>query len=84
MKLLQKEIENAELGEINLAWCVLKRWDGKFGIKKKLEALAYLFQLQAEDLIEESVKDEEGRILDKPNRDLIHEMLINAGNGVEY
>jgi hypothetical protein len=75
METLKKEIEQAELGEINLAWCVLKRKDG-MGIKKKLEILEYLFDLPEGVLIEESIKDADGRILDKANREIIHSYLI--------
>ena len=55
MNTLKQQIDTAELGEINLAWCVLKRQDG-LGIKKKLEMLEYLFDLPEGVLVEESVK----------------------------
>ena len=47
------------------------------GIKKKLEMLEYLFDLPEGVLVEESVKDENGRILDKANREIIHDYLIS-------
>lgn len=77
MNSLRKEVEIAELGEINLAWCVLKRQDKKFGIKKKLDSLAYLFDIDGDLLYTEAIKDEDGRILDKENRMLINDILIS-------
>jgi hypothetical protein len=39
--------------------------------------LEYLFDLPEGILVEESVKDENGRILDKANREIIHDYLIS-------
>lgn len=76
MNTLKEQIDTAELGEINLAWCILKRQDG-LGIKKKLEMLEYLFDIAEGILVEESIKDESGRILNKANREIIHDYLIS-------
>lgn len=76
METLKREIDLAELGEINLAWCVLKRQDG-MGIKKKLLMLEYLFDIPEGELVNEAIKDEDGRILDKANREIIHDYLIS-------
>lgn len=68
-------MEEDEISQ-DIIWSILKRKDEKFGILKKLRCIARVLDLDEETVLSEAVKDESGRYLDHPNRDLIHTALM--------
>lgn len=83
MNNLLYQIKNSDGIERDIAWCILKRKDPKFKIRRKLICLASLFEVNEDEVLDEAAKDEEGWILDFENRDVIHNALIEAARGSE-
>jgi len=74
---LQKAILEGDEVDQDIVWSLLKRQDKKFGILKKLKCMARALDLDEEKVLNEAITDEGGRYLDHPNRDMIHEALMN-------
>jgi len=77
MKTLETAILQGDEIDQDLVWSLLKRKDEKFGILKKLKAMARALDIPEEEVLEEAFKDDQGRYLDGPNRDAIHNALID-------
>ena len=80
MTTLETAILQGDEIDQDLIWSLLKRKDEKFGILKKLKAMARALDIPEEDVLEEAFKDDQGRYLDSPNRDAIHKALLDWAN----
>jgi hypothetical protein len=72
--LIEKGILEADEVQVDNLWAILKYKD--FGIMRKILCIADVLKISREDAVEEIPKDEDGRLLDKPTRNLIHNALI--------
>ena len=70
-------VYSADKVDVDCAWAVLKYRE--FGILRKARCLARIFGTDEFVLIESLPKDEHGRILDKPSRDLFNDLLVSRG-----
>ena len=76
MKTITEAINNAPPEAIDGMWAILKYRD--IGVLRKLNAMSALLDLDLDQVSEEAQKDEQGRILDKPTRQAIHTVLLEA------
>lgn len=60
--------------QLDEAFAVLKYRE--IGILRKVKCFADIFRSNENDLVDSLPKAGDGRILDKPSRDVIHELLI--------
>ena len=74
-KLLANAIEKATPEQIDLCWAVLKYKE--IGVYRKVKSLCSAFGLNFDKVIAE-LPQQEGRVLDRETRHLIHETLIKA------
>ena len=74
MKLITNAIKEADSVMIDGCWMCLKYFQA--GIFRKLQVFALILDLDEESVIEEAPKDENGRVLDKLTRTIIHDVLI--------
>ena len=81
MNTLQQAIVESDEIDQDIVWSLLKRQDKKFGILKKLKCMARALGLDENQVLNEAVVDESGRYLDAPNRDLIHQALMDWREG---
>jgi len=73
--LIEKRILKADEVQIDNLWAILKYKD--FGIMRKILCIADVLKISREDAVKEIPKDGDGRLLDKPTRNLIHKALID-------
>lgn len=74
-KLLANAIEKATPEQIDLCWAVLKYKE--IGVYRKVKSLCSAFGLNFDKVIVE-LPQQEGRVLDRETRHLIHETLLKA------
>jgi hypothetical protein len=74
-KLLANAIEKATPEQIDLCWAVLKYKE--IGVYRKVKSLCSAFGLNFDKVIAE-LPQQEGRVLDRETRHLIHETLLKA------
>lgn len=80
MKTINKAIHEAELETVDGLWAILKYRE--IGILRKLKAMCAILNLDSDTIIAESPQDENGRILDKPTRQAIHDELLEASKNL--
>lgn len=80
MKTLQQAILQGDEVDQDIVWSLLKRKDQKFGILKKLKCMARALDIDESEVLAEAFTDEQGRYLDAPNRDAIHQSLMDWKN----
>ena len=76
MKTITKAINKANLETIDGLWAILKYRE--IGILRKLNAMCEMLDIDNEEVYEEAEKDEDGRVLDKPTRQAVHDCLLEA------
>lgn len=74
-KLLANAIEKANPEQIDLCWAILKYKE--IGVYRKVKSLCSAFGLNFEKVIAE-LPQQEGRVLDRETRHMIHETLISV------
>ena len=74
-KLLANAIEKATPEQIDLCWALLKYKE--IGVYRKVKSLCSAFGLNFDKVIAE-LPQQEGRVLDRETRHLIHETLLKA------
>jgi hypothetical protein len=74
-KLLATAIEKATPEQIDLCWAVLKYKE--IGVFRKVKSLCSAFGLNFDKVVAELPQDN-GRVVDKQTRHLIHETLIKV------
>ena len=80
MKTLGKKILKANAAQLDASWAILKYKE--IGILRKIECYSELFGLNSEKVAAEAPVTEDGRILDKPTRNSIHEYLITRSSEI--
>lgn len=76
MKTLLEHIKLADDVQIDSCWAILKY--KSIGILRKLKCLAWVFDLDEKEILNNAPKDKDGRILDHETRHQIHDELIKA------
>ncbi len=74
MKTITETLIEADDVEVDALWAILKY--KSIGILRKLKCISLILDLDEDQVIKESPKDSNGRILDKETRDSIHDSLI--------
>jgi hypothetical protein len=72
-------IQNTEEVEIDALWAILKYKE--IGILRKVMCICHILNIDSKEILEEIPQDENGRFLDKPTRNMIHNALIKR---IEY
>jgi hypothetical protein len=81
MQKFEKAVSLADINVINGLWAILKYQD--LGILKKILSMCRLLNLNEDEVIRDLPQNEDGRILDKPSRHVIHDILIKYSNFVK-
>ncbi len=76
--LFELSVSRATPEIVNALWAVLKYKE--IGILKKAQSMAAILDINEEDFVMSLPQNDEGRILDKPSRYLIHDILIKYSN----
>lgn len=71
------EITQGNMAEIDATWAILKY--AEIGIKRKLECWGLIWGYDIEGVLG-TAPQEDGRILDKATRHLVHDVLIERSN----
>jgi len=80
MKTIIEAIESANLDVVDGLWAILKYRE--IGIFRKLSAMSAILGVDKDIVMSEAEKDNEGRILDKPTRKLIHDTLLESSKNL--
>ena len=76
MKTIKEAIESADLETLDGLWAILKYRE--IGILRKLNSMSKMLDLDQKKVYDEADKDDEGRVIDKPTRQYIHDCLLEA------
>ncbi len=60
--------------QLDLGFACLKYRE--MGIFRKAQGFAHIFGINADEIVRDLPKTEDGRILDKPSRHIIHDILL--------
>jgi hypothetical protein len=71
---LLRAIRGAESSQKDAVWAVLKYKE--IGILRKVRAMSSVLKLDSEAVIKDLPTDDEGRVLDRKTRHMIHDVLI--------
>jgi hypothetical protein len=80
MKTLGNKILKANAAQLDASWAILKYKE--IGILRKLDCYSELFNLKSDKVFSEAPATEDGRILDKPTRNVVHEYLIQRSSEI--
>lgn len=80
MKKISEAINEAKLETVDGLWAILKYRE--IGIYRKLKAMCAMLNLDADEVIAETEQDKDGRVLDKPTRQAIHDILLEASKNL--
>jgi len=72
---IEEEIHKADEVQVDSLWAILKYKD--IGILRKLKCICSVLNISSSEILSSMPQDENGRFLDKPTRNLIHNALIN-------
>jgi hypothetical protein len=72
---IEEEIFKANEIQVDSLWAILKYKD--IGILRKLKCMSNILNISPKEVLQGIPQDENGRFLDKPTRNLIHQALIN-------
>ena len=67
-------IQDTKDVQIDALWAILKYKE--IGILRKVMCICHVLHIDAEEILKDIPKDENGRFLDKPTRNMIHNALI--------
>lgn len=73
---LLEAIDGASEIEVDSLWAILKYQE--IGIFRKIKCMSGILDLPFEDALEGMPEDDEGRVLDKKTRHMIHDVLIKV------
>lgn len=73
MKNLKEKLEKSSDAQLDGVWIILR---SNVGILRKLKVIAELLQIAVESLTKDLPKDENGFILDRESREIIHKILL--------
>lgn len=74
MKQIIEAIKDADEVEVDSLFCVLR--DRKLGIYRKLKCMALILDIDEDEVLNEAIKDEKGRVLDHDSRHLLADALV--------
>jgi hypothetical protein len=74
MNNIELAIRNSNIETINTLWALLKYRE--LGILKKINCMAQVLGIDSDDFLRCMVSDEDGRVIDKASRKIIHDILI--------
>ena len=74
LKSLRNAIAKCNPTQLDLGFACLKYRE--MGILRKAQGFAHIFGVKVTEIINDLPKTEDGRILDKPSRHLIHDILL--------
>lgn len=71
---LDKLLENCDDVTADAVWAILRYKN--IGILRKMKCICKVLELDHTEVLQDIPKDEKGRYLDKPTRNIIHNALI--------
>lgn len=74
MNNIELAIRNSNIETINTLWALLKYRE--LGILKKINCMAQVLGIDSQEFLRHMVLDEDGRVIDRASRSLIHDILI--------
>ena len=74
---IKKAIEKSNTAQLDAVWAVLKYKE--IGIYRKIQCISNILNISFDEMINE-LPQNEGRLLDKQTRKIIHDALIERSN----
>lgn len=81
MQKFENAVSVADINVINALWAILKYRE--IGILKKILSMCCILNIDEDGMIRDLPQNEDGRILDKPSRHVIHDVLIKYSNFIK-